>query len=217
MATKLVVTGRKVTVPKELTEYLEKKLPRLEKHMNSSGLKAELIVAKDGPSFLLEIHLKDGSTEIVSKHRDTDPKRGVDGLVDRAERAIARLKERSRKLGLKTGKATKKLNSTTEAVDLPATEEPLATMAKKPKVKKKAAAPRPKSGTPLPVVLEKLGVRVFPPVQSVEIENMSVTEAGERLFFQDENFLVFRQTESGRLSVMFRRKDGHFGIVEPAE
>jgi putative sigma-54 modulation protein len=158
---------------------------------------------------LLEIHLRAGATEVTSKIRDTDPKRGIDVLVDKLERAIARIVEKQRKVDLNNGKATKKLNGAATAT---AGAQKNATKAKAPTVPKSARA-----ATALPIALTKLGVRVFPAVTPVDVETLSVAEAGEKLFFQDENFLVFRHDTTDRLAVMFRRKDGNFGIVEPQE
>jgi putative sigma-54 modulation protein len=202
-----------MTVPKELRDYLSKKLPRLEKHLGNSPLRVELVVAKDGPNFLLEIQLKSGSTEVSSKLRDTDPKRGIDVLVDKIERAIARIVEKQRKVGLKNGKAAKKLT-----IAATAPEPPLPSKAAK-KAAKTPAKPRPKASVAaqMPITLTKLGVRIFPAVTPVDVETLSVAEAGEKLFFQDENFLVFRHDTTNRLAVMFRRKDGNFGIVEPQD
>ena len=32
---------------------------------------------------------------------------------------------------------------------------------------------------------------------------------------QDDNFLVFRNSEHQRVSVIYKRKDGNFGLIEP--
>jgi putative sigma-54 modulation protein len=204
-----------MTVPKELRDYLAKKLPRLEKHLNSSAVRVELIVAKDGPHFLLEIHLRAGTIEVTSKQKDTDPKRGIDVLVDKIERAIARIVEKQRKVDLTKGKVAKKLTASAPADG----SAPVGKIAKPSKVAKVATSKKASAAAAaqLPFELTKLGVRVFPTVIPVDVETMSTAEAGEKLFFQDENFLVFRHDTTDRLAVMFRRKDGNFGIVEPQD
>lgn len=213
MPATLRVTGRQVTVPKELREYLAKKLPRLEKHLSAAPVRVELTVSKDGAHFLLDLSLKSGPVEVSSKVRDTDPKRGVDVLVDKVERAIARIVDKQRKVGLKNGKVAKKLTAIATAP-----EPPIPGKAAK-KASKTPTKPKPKAAVAaqMPIALTKLGVRVFPTIMPVEVETLSVEEAGEKLFFQDENFLVFRHDTTNRLAVMFRRKDGNFGIAEPQD
>lgn len=44
---------------------------------------------------------------------------------------------------------------------------------------------------------------------------MSPEEAAAALDTSDQQFLVFRNTEINGVSVMFRRKDGHYGLVSP--
>ncbi len=49
----------------------------------------------------------------------------------------------------------------------------------------------------------------------VPVKPMSVEEA--LLLMQDSPhpFLVFRDADSQQVSVIFRRRDGHFGLIEP--
>ncbi|MCB1051822.1 MAG: ribosome-associated translation inhibitor RaiA [Acidobacteria bacterium] len=47
-----------------------------------------------------------------------------------------------------------------------------------------------------------------------EIKPMTVEEAVEQLQKSSHEFLVFQNSESDRLGVVFKRKDGHYGFVE---
>ncbi len=44
---------------------------------------------------------------------------------------------------------------------------------------------------------------------------MTVEEAIQDVNGSKSNFLVFRNAESARVSVVYRRKDGNFGLIEP--
>jgi putative sigma-54 modulation protein len=44
---------------------------------------------------------------------------------------------------------------------------------------------------------------------------MTVDEAAAEMLVRDEGFLVFRDATTERVHVLFRRKDGHLGLVEP--
>lgn len=65
----------------------------------------------------------------------------------------------------------------------------------------------------MPVLAESVGVHIFlqPPLSP---RTLSLEEAAEELYFTDENFLCFFNDSSRELSVMFRRKDGNFGVFE---
>ena len=48
-----------------------------------------------------------------------------------------------------------------------------------------------------------------------EVKPVTVEEATMILDGHDEGFLVFRNAESDRISVIYRRKDGNYGLIEP--
>jgi putative sigma-54 modulation protein len=57
-------------------------------------------------------------------------------------------------------------------------------------------------------------------VREVKIENldakpMDVEEAVLQMDLSDRNFLVFTNARSSLINVIYRRKDGHYGLVQP--
>lgn len=48
-----------------------------------------------------------------------------------------------------------------------------------------------------------------------EVKPVSVDEAAMLLDDREENFLVFRNSEHQRVSVIYKRKDGNLGLIEP--
>ncbi len=44
---------------------------------------------------------------------------------------------------------------------------------------------------------------------------MSIEEAVQEVSGSDGNFLVFRNADSEKISVVYKRKDGNFGLIEP--
>jgi putative sigma-54 modulation protein len=65
-----------------------------------------------------------------------------------------------------------------------------------------AAAAEP----PAPRVVRAAGYAVRP---------LSIDDAARRLQGRDEEFLVFRNHDTDELSILYRRKDGRFGLIEP--
>ena len=47
------------------------------------------------------------------------------------------------------------------------------------------------------------------------IKPMTAEEAAMTLDDQEDQFLVFRNAENERLSVLYKRKDGNFGLIQP--
>lgn len=47
------------------------------------------------------------------------------------------------------------------------------------------------------------------------IKPMNLEEAIMQMDLLDNNFLVFRNSETGRINVIYRRKDGNYGLIEP--
>jgi putative sigma-54 modulation protein len=44
---------------------------------------------------------------------------------------------------------------------------------------------------------------------------MTVEEAVQEVDTSNSEFIVFRNAESERVSVVYRRRDGNFGLIEP--
>ena len=47
------------------------------------------------------------------------------------------------------------------------------------------------------------------------VKPMSIDDAAQRLDAVPETFVVFRNADSDAINVLFRRKDGHLGLIEP--
>jgi putative sigma-54 modulation protein len=47
------------------------------------------------------------------------------------------------------------------------------------------------------------------------VKPMSVEDAALRVDGGDDTFLVFRNAETDAVSILYRRKDGNLGLIEP--
>ena len=52
--------------------------------------------------------------------------------------------------------------------------------------------------------------------QAAEISLLSVSEAVMRMDLADQPVLMFRNSTSGQLNVVYRRSDGNIGWIDPA-
>jgi putative sigma-54 modulation protein len=79
--------------------------------------------------------------------------------------------------------------------------------------KRRGGRERKAIGTPAPLPAES-GPRVLA-VDYTEAKPLSVEEAVVEFDLRKKEVLVFRTSEKGGWSVLFRRKDGHYGLVQP--
>ena len=52
-------------------------------------------------------------------------------------------------------------------------------------------------------------------IQNIEYKPMDVDEAVMQMELVDDNFLVFTNARDSQINVLYRRKDGHYGLVQP--
>ena len=53
-------------------------------------------------------------------------------------------------------------------------------------------------------------------IKHIEYKPMDVEEAALQLELLNDNFLVFTNASSDQVNVLYRRKDGHFGLIQPS-
>jgi putative sigma-54 modulation protein len=52
-------------------------------------------------------------------------------------------------------------------------------------------------------------------IESLEYKPMDVEEAVLQMDLTDQGFLVFTNARSSQINVLYRRKDGHYGLIQP--
>ena len=53
-------------------------------------------------------------------------------------------------------------------------------------------------------------------VKNIEYKPMDVEEAVLQMDLIGDNFLVFTNARSDQINVLYRRKDGHYGLIQPS-
>jgi len=53
-------------------------------------------------------------------------------------------------------------------------------------------------------------------IRNIEYKPMDVEEAIMQMSLVNDNFLVFTDARSNRVNVLYRRKDGHYGLIQPS-
>jgi putative sigma-54 modulation protein len=75
-----------------------------------------------------------------------------------------------------------------------------------------AVAPQP-DGQP-PVEASPRTPRIVP-ARRYNVKPMTAEEAALQLDSEDDQFLVFRDADTNRIGVIYKRKDGNYGLIEP--
>lgn len=207
------IYGHHFEIKEPFKSYIESKLPRLEKYTDQLQ-QLDITLEQDGPNTLAELRMKAGQMDVNVKHKDADPAKAVDRLVDKAERALKKqhdLMKNRRKKAVAELQEMKKANFSPDAepVELINTDGPsLGTSSGNGR-----AHPR---DLQIPELHEKLGVRIFRSPKT-SVGDLTVQEAAEELFFRDENFLCFTDADTDELSIIYRRKDGNFALMQTGD
>ena len=189
-----------------MREYIESKIPRIEKYTDRIQ-SLEISLEKEGPQHLAELRLKAGPIEVTTKQKDTDPIKAIDLLIDKTESALK--KQHDKMIGKK--KNIKTINRNAKKADLSPDSEPQPLIA--------TSGPALGNGhakveeQDMPLIHEKLNIRIFRSPKATS-GRMTVHQAAEELFFRDENFLCFNNSDTDGVSILYRRKDGNFALMD---
>lgn len=52
-------------------------------------------------------------------------------------------------------------------------------------------------------------------IQNIVYKPMDIDEASMQMELVNDNFLVFTNAKTDKVNVLYRRKDGHFGLIQP--
>jgi putative sigma-54 modulation protein len=208
------ITGRQVEITRPIREYIEKKITRIEKYTDRVQ-SIDIVIDKNRYNHKVEFRMKAGPIAVNANIQDPELTRAIDLLMDKVERQLSKKTE---KLRDRKSSARKSLPP---AVELPEAElEPIAAngnvaTARKQRKQKQSRQQPARNARVQPVLAENVGVHIFQNGTHL-CREMDVHDAAEELFFNDENFFCFQDTESGRLSIIYRRKDSNFGVIELA-
>ena len=209
------VKGRNVTVTEALQQYADEKVAHLRKFLNErridevTRVELELMVEKN-PSIaepcVAEATVFTKGPVIRAREAARDMYAAIDLVTEKLER---RVKKYHDKIHGKTRKGREKA-----AVDLTAPAElaPVAAAAGEAA----AAAAAGASQAAATVVAEPFddGRRVVKTKQFA-LKPMTVEEATLQMELVGHDFFVFTNAETNRTNVVYRRKDGNFGLIEP--
>lgn len=196
---KITVNGKQLDVGDALRTHIEDRLrPGLGKYFNDGKLDATVTLSREGPLFRADCTVHAGHDTYLNSQGDAaDIYAAFDIAADKVEKQLRRFKR------YLVTQHRRRQESNAEAWQAAAY----------------VLAPQPDEDVD-DADGEAYVADDAPPVivaeTTMEIPELSVGEAVIRMDMADAPVIVFRNSKNGQFNVVYRRRDGHVGWVDPA-
>ncbi|HPG29212.1 MAG TPA: ribosome-associated translation inhibitor RaiA [bacterium] len=181
------ITGRHLTVPEKFKEKVEKKVIKLTKY-NENITAAKIILSAQKDANVAEITLSGKNVHITAKDSADRMLDAVNDVVEKLETALKKERDKNKKIKLKTVKKEKEILTMEDALNL--------------------------ESKPLKKNVIKVGDAQVIVKTNELLKPISVDEAILILKENHLNFYAFNDINTSRVSVIYRRNDGKFGLIE---
>jgi len=179
------ITGRQVEVTPALRKYAEEKLRKLERLLGGP-LEAHLVLAIEKHRHLAEIQVKSRTALFTGMEETGDLYASINEVIDKLERQAQKRKDKVTSRKKRDGRKAAAV-----------VEEPLPATAA-PRIRVRSAGK--------PRLVRSARYRLKP---------LSAEDAALELEGNGDEVLVYRDDRTYRVNVVFRRKDGRIGLVDP--
>ena len=188
----LIIKGRNVEVSDYLRQYVEKKIGKLDRYLPTiAEARVELSTENSktaGELQIAQVTLRVDRAILRGEERSNDMFAAIDSVVDTLYRQIARYKGKRQDRWRGRGETVLEAEGESSELTVEALEE-----------EEEVEAPA------APVVRRKR-FRVLP---------MNEEEAIEQMELLGHDFFIFYNAESGEMNVVYRRRDGDYGVLQP--
>jgi len=180
------VTGKHLAVTDAIKQYAAQRLQKLDKYFDHIH-NAHMTVTLERNWHIVEVTLHADGFMLRGEERSADMYSSIDQVVEKLERQLK--KYRDKMIHKPREKAAR------EAVASPAAE--------------------PEVMVP-PEGEEELGEEgMIVRTKRHAIKPMTPEEAAMQMELLEHDFFVFRNSQTDQLNVLYRRKDGNYGLIEP--
>ncbi len=181
------ITGRQVAITPALRKFAEEKLKKVEKLLGGS-IEAHVVLVVEKRRHLAEIQVKSRTALLSGAEETEDLYASIGDVVEKLERQALKHKEKLTNRKKRGGRRI--------AASLPVPETP----GKPKRPAASDAAPR--------------APRIFPS-DRYRLKPLSAEDAVMELDSAGGDLLVYRDDQTYRVNVVYRRPDGDFGLVDP--
>jgi putative sigma-54 modulation protein len=190
-------TGRQTEVTPVLRALAERRLRKLAKMLRTIT-RAHVILTVDKHRQIAEVSVHSPQLDLTAQQQTADMKASLSDVFDKlesqAQKQAGKRKERKRR-GPTRGAAARPGGTVWK--EPPAADRPPAATADRRRAERPGASPR--------LIRSRPGA----------LKPMTVQEAMREVEDSRDGLLVFRDSVTERVTVMFKRKDGNLGLIEP--
>lgn len=174
---KFNIRGKNVDVTPAIKSYIEEKIGRLDKYLESpSDVSASIVVKVRGKEQIIEVTIPVNKIILRGEESHDDLYAAIDLVSDKIERQI-----RKNKTKLKKRKEKNNFVDFNYEFEINKDEEKDETIVKR---------------------------------KSIEMKPMNEEEALLQMDLLGHEFFVFKNTDSECVSILYKRKDGNYGIID---
>lgn len=189
----LLIKGKNIELSEKMRDYVEKKLGRLDRYLdNITQTEVEVSMEKTRAAtdrYVVEVTMIANGSILRGEEKSADVYSAVDSVLDVMQRRVTRYKEklyqRGRNNALKASQAEQSPTAEELALDEEMEEEEV------------WSEPR--------IVRTK----------RVAIKPMSEVEAAEQMELLGHDFFLFYNSSTDKINLLYRRRDGDYGMMEP--
>lgn len=193
------ITFRGIESTEALKIHLENRVSHLEKYFDRA-IDAQAVLSFERYLQNADITIHAGQYVLRGRVKSEDMYKSIDEAVDKIEKQLKRYKGRMRATHLKAASHFAAFRVRNDIIEVPQETESLET-------------PEVRSAQETEAEEWRNGPKI---VTSHEImaEAMTVDEAIMQMELADYDFRIFTNAETGLMNVLYRRKDGHMGLLE---
>jgi putative sigma-54 modulation protein len=188
----LIVQGKNIQVTDRLREYVETKVDRLDRYLpDLADARMELAseqTRRYGDRQIAQLTIHSKGMMLRAEERSGDIFTSVDMVMDKMKRQIDRYKSKRRKVRIREAQAREMQAQEVQEEDLYADE--------------------------LDIDEEEMGGTIVR-VKRFQVAPMSPEEAIDQMELLGHDFFVFYNADGGQFNVVYRRRDGNYGLIQP--
>ncbi|WP_375756567.1 ribosome hibernation-promoting factor, HPF/YfiA family [Corallococcus exercitus] len=207
----LNITFRQFGASDSLKEYAREKVERVNRLLDRAG-EAHVVLSLERHLHHADITIHSGAWVLRGREKSDDMYASIDLAMDKIERQLRRYRDK-----LKSHHGKEKVHHRQDLVnnlkvrhDVFEVHEPEEAAESSPPAPIQAV---PATQAPQPVA--ESGVARLVRTTHLAIQSLSVDDAVMQMNLMNNDFYVFQNQQSQALSIVYRRKEGGFGLIEP--
>jgi putative sigma-54 modulation protein len=189
----LSITFRHMDASDSIREYAQERVERVNKYIDRAG-EAHVVLSLERHLHNAEIQIQSGSWVLRGREKSEDMHASIDGAMEKIERQLTRQKEK-----IKNHHSHRYAHHQQHAVDHPRVRHNGVSVARVQEA---------------PLSEDVNGISRVVKTNEFLAQSMAVEEAIVQLDLMNAEFYVFTNASTREMNVVYRRKDGHYGLIE---